>query len=117
MFPSQSNEQTQFNYNSVVVRLAEIFAERLQYAEQPLGRKHERIAVCKKDAAYAIPIDGVRHRDLAHDLIVRELFKSHAAIHVAVRAAVVCAPAGDTEDEAARFTRRAEDGGVPVVKK
>lgn len=97
--------------------IREIFAERLQDAEQALGWKHERIAVCKEDAAHAVSIDRVGHRDLAHDLIVRELFKFHAAIHVAVCAAVVCAPAGDTENEAVCFTRRAEDGGVPVVKK
>ena len=99
------------------LQVGEIFLQGVQNLEKSFRRKHQGIAVSQEHPAYAVPVHRVGNGDLPHDLLVGELFKFHAPVHIAVSAAVVCAASGDPEDKAVRFTGRTKNGGIIIVKK
>ena len=98
-------------------QVREIFLQGVKNLQQPFGRKHQGIPVGQEDLAHAVPVHGVGDGDLPHDLFIRELFKFHAPVHVAVGTAVVGAAPGHPEDEAVRFTGGTENGGIIIIKK
>ena len=99
------------------LQVGEIFLQGVQDFKKSFRRKHQGIAVGQEYPAHAVPVYGVGNGNLPHDLLVGELFKFYAPVHIAVGTAVVGASSGHPENEAVRFAGRTENGGVIIVKK
>ena len=99
------------------LQMGKVLPQRIQDTQQPIRAQHQRVPVCQKDTAHALPVIGIGQRHLPGDLFIRQHLERHAPVHITICTFIMGAAPGHPQDEAVGFAGGTEHRGIVVIKK